>query len=417
MSFLNLPADTRYPADHLPWGLGRPRGAVRQRPLVRVGDYAVDLAVLAAASFFTPETRHALTQDTLNPLMTLGPEAWAAARAEIQRFLSGDDDRDDVRTRAVHDLDEVTLCLPACIGDYTDFYSSREHATNVGTMFRGADNALNPNWLHLPVGYHGRASSVVVSGHEVRRPLGQIKPPDGPPVVAPSKELDVEIEMGAFVGTGNALGTAIPVDEAERHVFGLCLVNDWSARDVQRWEYVPLGPFLAKNFLTTVSPWIVPLAALEAVRVDAPAQDPPPLPYLAEAHRRGFDIEITGAIQTAQMDAPFVVMRTNMRHLYWTIAQQIAHHTMNGCNLRAGDLLASGTISGPERGSEGSLLELAWKGTRPVALPSGETRVWLEDGDTFTISATATRPDGTKVGFGEATGTVVAARPLLIPPR
>ena len=405
--FLTLPADTLYPADHLPWGLGQPRGAVRQRPLVRVGDFAVDLAVLASSGYFDIETKHALTQDTLNCLMELGPEAWTAARAEIQRFLTGDDDRHDVRSRAVHALADVTLCLPAHIGDYTDFYSSREHATNVGTMFRGADNALMPNWLHLPVGYHGRASSVVVSGHEVRRPRGQVKPPDGPPVFSPSRELDVEIEMGAFVGPGNALGTAVSVDEAERHVFGLCLVNDWSARDLQRWEYVPLGPFLAKNFLTTVSPWIVPLDALAGVRVAAPAQDPSPLPYLREAAGRGFDIEITGAIQTAQMDAPFVVMRTNTRTLYWTLAQQIAHHTVNGCNLRAGDLLASGTISGPTPGSEGSLLELAWKGTRPVELPSGETRVWLEDGDTFTISATATRPDGTRVGFGEVVGTVV----------
>jgi len=407
--FLDLSADTLYPADHLPWGLGKPRGAVRQRPLVRVGDFAVDLAVLASTGYFDAAAKHALTQDVLNDLMELGPQAWDAVRAEIARFLSGSDDRDDVRSRAVHPLAEVALCLPAHIGDYTDFYSSREHATNVGTMFRGADNALMPNWLHLPVGYHGRASSVVVSGHDVRRPMGQIKPPDGPPVFAPSKELDVEIEMGAFVGQGNPLGTTVSADEAERHVFGLCLVNDWSARDVQRWEYVPLGPFLAKNFLTTVSPWIVSLVSLEGARCEAPVQDPAPLPYLAEAHRRGFDIELIGSIQTATMDAPAAIIRTNTRFLYWTLAQQIAHHTMNGCNLRPGDLLASGTISGPEPGSEGSLLELAWKGTRPVELPSGETRIWLEDGDTFTITASATRSDGQKVGFGEVVGTVVSA--------
>lgn len=407
--FLDLPADTLYPADHLPWGLGKPRGAVRQRPLVRLGDFAVDLAVLAASGYFDAAAKHALTQDTLNCLMELGPDAWDAVRAEIQRFLSGGDDRDDVRSRAVHPLAEVSLCLPARIGDYTDFYSSREHATNVGTMFRGADNALMPNWLHLPVGYHGRASSVVVSGHDVRRPMGQLKPSDGPPVYAPSKELDVEIELGAFVGPGNALGTPVSVDDAERHVFGLCLVNDWSARDVQRWEYVPLGPFLAKNFLTTVSPWIVPLASLEGVRCDAPRQAPAPLPYLAETNRRGFDIQLVGSIQTAQTGDPVEIIRTNTRHLYWSLAQQIAHHTMNGCNLRPGDLLASGTISGPEPGSEGSLLELAWKGTRPVELPSGETRIWLEDGDTFTITAAATRADGVTVGFGEAVGTVVAA--------
>lgn len=407
--FLDLPADTLYPADHLPWGLGKPRGAVRQRPLVRVGDFAIDLAVLASSGYFDVAAKHALTQDTLNDLMELGPDAWDAVRAEIRRFLDGDDDRNGLRARVVHPLAEVSLCLPARIGDYTDFYASREHASNVGTMFRGADKALMPNWLHLPVGYHGRASSVVVSGHEVRRPMGQLKPPDGPPVYAPTKELDIEIEMGAFVGPGNALGQPIGVDEAERHVFGLCLVNDWSARDVQRWEYVPLGPFLGKNFLTTVSPWIVPLVSLEDVRCELPKQEPPPLPYLAEANRRGFDIEIVGAIRTATMDASFPITRTNTRTLYWTLAQQIAHHTMNGCNLRAGDLLASGTISGPDRGSEGSLLELAWQGTRPVELPNGETRVWLEDGDTFAITATATRRDGRRVGFGEVVGTVVPA--------
>ena len=226
--FLTLPPDTLYPADHLPWGLGKPRGAVRQRPLVRVGEQVVDLAVLAASGYFEAETKHALTQDTLNCLMELGPDAWTAARAEIARFLHAEDDPNDVRSRAVHALADVPLCLPARIGDYTDFYSSREHASNVGEMFRGKDNALMPNWLHLPVGYHGRASSVVVSGHEVRRPHGQLKPADGPPVFAPSKELDVEVEMGAFVGMGNPLGRPIPIDEAERHIFGLCLVNDLS---------------------------------------------------------------------------------------------------------------------------------------------------------------------------------------------
>lgn len=408
--WLPLPADTLYPLDHLPWGLARPKNhALRPRPVVRVGDHVVDLAIIGATEHDLPEpVRHALMQDTLNCLMGLGADAWRAVREDVQQFLTRDAVDAAVRQRAVHRLADVEMLLPACIGDYTDFYSSREHATNVGTMFRGADNALMPNWLHLPVGYHGRASSVVASGHPVVRPSGQTKPADGPPVFGPTKELDIEVEMGVFVGPGNALGAPVSVDEAMRHVFGLCLVNDWSARDIQRWEYVPLGPFLAKNFLTTVSPWIVSPDALDACRVPAPAQEVEVLPYLREATRETYAIALTATLTTADGDA-MTVSETDFRHLYWTIAQQIAHHTVNGCNLRAGDLLASGTISGPDRASAGSLLERTWKGTEPLTLPSGATRTWLQDGDTVSITAVATRPDGTRLGFGECTGTVTAA--------
>lgn len=408
--WLPLPADTLYPLDHLPWGLARPKAhALRPRPVVRVGDHVIDLGILGATEHDLPErVRNALMQETLNCLMGLGEEAWRAVREDVQQFLTRDTVDAAVRQRAVHRLDEVDLLLPACIGDYTDFYSSREHATNVGTMFRGADNALMPNWLHLPVAYHGRASSVVVSGHPVVRPSGQTKPADGPPVFGPTKELDIEVEMGAFIGPGNALGTPIAADDAMRHVFGLCLVNDWSARDVQRWEYVPLGPFLAKNFLTTVSPWIVSPDALAGCRVPAPTQEVEVLPYLREATRETFAIEITATLTTADGES-LVISETDFRHLYWTLGQQIAHHTVNGCNLRPGDLLASGTISGPDRASAGSLLERTWKGTEPLTLPSGRTRTWLEDGDTVTLAAVATRPDGTRLGFGECSGTVVAA--------
>lgn len=410
MSFLDLPPDTLYPPDHLPWGVVRVPKALRPRIVVRLGDHALDLAVFAATHGGLPEeVRHALTQETLNCLMDLGPDAWHTVRSALQGFLREPDGDEGLRGRLVHALADVTPCVPAVIGDYTDFYSSREHATNVGVMFRGRDNALQPNWLHLPVGYHGRASSIVPSGHAVRRPHGQLKPPEGDPVFGPSKELDFELEMGAFIGPGNALGTPIPVDAAERHVFGLCLVNDWSARDVQRWEYVPLGPFLAKNFLTTISPWIVSLEALAPVRVAAPPQESGVLPYLREARRTTFDVTLEAHLKTARLEAPVRIARTNYRYLYWTLAQQIAHHTSGGCNLRAGDLLASGTISGPDEDSYGSLLELAWKGTKPLALPSGETRCWLEDGDTLTLTGYATLPDGRRLGFGEATGTVEAA--------
>ncbi len=410
MAFLDLPADTRFPLDYLPWGVVKVPKALRPRLVVRVGDHVLDLAIFAATHGKLPEAvRHAFTQETFNCLMGLGPDAWRAARAALMDFLRTPDGDEGARGRLVHRLVDVEPCLPACIGDYTDFYSSREHATNVGVMFRGKDNALQPNWLHLPVGYHGRASSIVPSGHPVRRPHGQLKPPEGDPVFGPSKELDFELEMGAFIGEGNALGTPISVDAAEGHVFGLCLVNDWSARDIQRWEYVPLGPFLGKNFLTSIAPWIVPLDALDAVRVDAPPQEGPVLPYLNEQRRTTFSVTLEAHLKTAGMDAPALIARTDFRHLYWTLAQQIAHHTVNGCNLRPGDLLASGTISGPDAESYGSLLELAWKGTKPLTLPSGEQRAWLQDGDTLTLSGYATRPDGQQLGFGEVTGTVMSA--------
>ena len=408
--WLALPAGTGFPLQNLPWGVAQPLGG-RPRPVVRLGDHALDLAVLADAGRFEEDgVRAALQAETLNAFMALGRPAWRAVREAVTAFLREADGDSGLRERAVHRLADVEMGLPAVIGDYTDFYSSREHATNVGVMFRGVDNALQPNWLHLPVGYHGRASSVVASPRSVIRPHGQLKPSEGPPTFGPSRELDFELEMGAFIGTGNALGVPVSADDAEAHVFGLALVNDWSARDIQRWEYVPLGPFLAKNFLTTVSPWIVPLDALEPCRVDAPAQEPAPLDYLREARRTTFAVTLEAHLQTAAMPEPARITRTDFRHLYWTLAQQIAHHTASGCNLRAGDLIASGTISGPTPDAFGSLLELAWKGTKPIALPSGETRAFLEDGDTLTLSGYATHPDGTRIGFGEVTGTVLPAR-------
>jgi fumarylacetoacetase len=319
--------------------------------------------------------------------------------------------RDDnaLRARAFHAQKDVTMQVPARIGDYTDFYSSYHHAHNVGTMLRGPENALMPNWKWLPVAYHGRASSIVASGAAVRRPHGQIKPPDAPaPIFGPSRSFDYELETAFLIGPGNNLGEPVPIDRATDHIFGLVLMNDWSARDVQAWEYQPLGPFLAKNFCTSISPWVVVLDALESFRKPLPPQDPEPLAYLRAANDFTYDIQLEARLQTASMDAPHVITRTNFQNLYWSIAQQLAHHTVNGCNLQPGDLLASGTISGPTEDSRGCMLELTWRGANPLTLPNGETRKWLEDGDSLTITGWA-QGDGYRIGFGEVTGRVLPA--------
>jgi fumarylacetoacetase len=304
---------------------------------------------------------------------------------------------------------DVEMLLPVEIGDYTDFYSSREHAHNVGTMLRGPDKALMPNWLHLPVAYHGRASSVVVSGTDLRRPCGQTKADDADaPIFGPSRNVDFELEMGFFIGPGNALGEPIPIARAEDHIFGMVLVNDWSARDIQKWEYVPLGPFLAKNFGTSISPWVVALEALEPFRANGPPQNPKPLPYLEASGPSSYDIRLEVTLQSVNMDRQERICASNFKHLYWSMAQQLAHHTVNGCNLRDGDLLASGTISGPTPDSYGSLLELAWKGTKPLVFPNGETRTFIQDGDRITMTAWCEGNDH-RIGFGEVTGRILPA--------
>ena len=285
-----------------------------------------------------------------------------------------------------HPVNVAYEAATADIGDYTDFYSSREHATNIGIMLRGKDNALQPNWLHLPVGYHGRASSVVVSGTDVRRPMGQTKAPDADrPVFGPSRLMDFELEMGFFVGPGNRLGEPIPISEAADHIFGMVLVNDWSARDIQGWEYVPLGPFLSKNFATSISPWVVTMDALEPFRCSGPAQDDPePLDYLKTPDDRAYDVHLEVLLQSGAMDAPASIATSNLRYMYWNVCQQLAHHTVNGCNARPGDLYGSGTISGPGKHERGSMMELSWRGAEPIALPGGEERAFLADGDTVT---------------------------------
>jgi fumarylacetoacetase len=414
-SFVDVAPESHFAIQNLPFGVFR-RDAREPRIGVAIGDLVLDLAELAGAGLLDDGPLAAdfwRRQHNLNALMAAGPAVWRSVRARVSRLLRHDEpllrDNAALRARALVPTSAVETLLPAEIGDYTDFYSSREHATNVGIMLRGPQNALMPNWVHLPVAYHGRASSIVVSGTDVRRPRGQTKADDtAQPAFGPSRSLDFELELGTFVGPGNALGQPIPVGDAAQHLFGMVLVNDWSARDIQKWEYVPLGPFLAKNFATSLSPWVVTLDALEPFRTAGPPQDPEPLPYLCITGDGAYDIHLEVTLQSEKMDRPQRISATNARHLYWSIAQQVAHHTSGGCNLRPGDLLASGTISGPTPDSLGSMLELAWKGTRPIALPTGETRVFLQDGDRLTLTGWC-QGDGYRVGFGEVTGRVVQA--------
>jgi fumarylacetoacetase len=415
-SFIPVSPDSHFPIQNLPYGVFRVLDG-RPRIGVALGEYVLDLKVIEEAGLFDSTSlrgQQVFARNSLNVFMSLGSTAWREGRAVISRLLDDQEptlrDNAELRARALVPQNQVEMLLPAEIGDYTDFYSSREHATNVGIMFRGKDNALMPNWLHLPVAYHGRSSSVVVSGTDLHRPCGQTKADDAAqPSFGPSKSLDFELEVGCFIGPGNPLGVPIPVERAPDHVFGMVLVNDWSARDIQKWEYVPLGPFLGKNFGTSISPWVVPMLALEPFRVAGPVQDPPPLPYLQRSGNWAYDIQLEALLQTATMDQPHRICATNFKHLYWSLSQQLAHHTVNGCNLRTGDLLASGTISGPTPDSYGSMLELAWKGTKPITLPSGETRSFLQDGDRLTLTGWCQGP-GYRVGFGEVTGKILPAR-------
>jgi fumarylacetoacetase len=415
-SFVPVPADSHFPIQNLPYGVFRRRGGGEPSVGVAIGDSVLDLAPLEAHGLLTGPTlrnHRVFAAGKLNPFLALGRTAWAEARAGVSRLLRADEPtlRDNalLRERVLLPRADVEMLLPAEVGDYTDFYSSREHATNVGTMLRGPDNALMPNWLHLPVAYHGRASSVVVSGTDVRRPRGQSKPESAAaPLFGPSKSLDFELETAVFVGPGNELGVPVPVGRAEEHVFGMVLLNDWSARDVQAWEYVPLGPFLAKNFASSISPWVVPLEALEPFRTAGPTQHPEPLAYLYAGRNGTFDIHLEVYLQAEGWVRAERVCASNFKYLYWSIAQQVAHHTVNGCNLRSGDLLASGTISGPTPDSYGSLLELAWRGTKPLTFANGERRTFLQDGDRVTMTGWC-QGEGYRVGFGEVTAKVLPA--------
>ncbi|MCZ2826857.1 MULTISPECIES: fumarylacetoacetase [unclassified Modestobacter] len=395
-SWLDLPADTGYGLANLPHGVFSTAGTA-PRTGVAIGDQVLDLAAA------TGDDVHAT--GTLNAFLAQGPAAWAALRAQLVDWFTDSAHRGAVEPHLLPRAD-VTMHLPIEVADYVDFYSSQHHAENLGKMFRPDSAALTPNWKHLPIGYHGRAGTVAVSGTPVVRPCGQRKAPaDDAPTFGPSQRLDIEAEVGFVVGAGSELGTAVPVGRFADHVFGVCLVNDWSSRDLQAWEYVPLGPFLGKSFLTSVSPWVVPLAALASARVDPPARDPQPLPYLRDdGERWGLDISLEVRLNGE------VLSRPPFDLMYWTPAQQLAHMTVNGASLRTGDLFASGTVSGPRADQRGSFIELSWGGKEPLTLADGSTRTFLEDGDEVVITATAPGPDGTRIAFGEVTGRVEPAR-------
>jgi fumarylacetoacetase len=370
----------------------------------RIGEHVLDLAPLAAEDSLGASAL--LGEPTLNPLMAAGPEVWAEVRAWVLDVATGAGRREQVEPHVLP-LDFVSLHMPFQVGDYVDFYSSEHHATNVGRMFRPDAEPLLPNWKHLPVGYHGRSGTVVPSGTEIVRPCGQRMPPGADsPVYGPSLRLDIEAEVGFVVGVPTALGSRVAASDARRHIFGVCLVNDWSARDLQSWEYVPLGPFLGKSFATSVSHWVLPLAALDGARVAPPARTQPLLDYLADDPVDPWGLDIDLEVQWNGT----TVSRPPFAQMYWTAAQQLAHLSVNGASVRTGDLFASGTVSGPDRDQRGSFLELSWNGTEPVSLGDGSERTFLEDGDEIVITGTAPGPDGTRVGLGEVRGRVTPAR-------
>ena len=414
-SWVEVAADSEFPIQNLPFGIAKIKD---KGPIVvsRIGDYVIHLNVLAEHGFFDDLGLDLLVfeKSTLNDFISLGKEKTAKLRDRLSAILDknlDDWDASELKDHFLAPIAQVEMMMPIQIGDYTDFYSSIDHATNVGTMFRDPENALLPNWKHLPVGYHGRSSSIMVSGTPTIRPNGQQKPNDGPPVFGPSKLLDFELEMGFVVGRETQLGDSVPVDQAEDFIFGMVILNDWSARDIQKWEYIPLGPFLAKNFQSTISAWVVTLDALQPFKVDGYKQTPEVLPYLKQKDIKNYDIQLEVAIQPDGQEAT-TVCNSNFKYMYWTMSQQLAHHTVNGCNVRVGDMYGSGTISGPEKNMYGSMLELSWKGTNPVPLANGETRKFIQDGDTVIMKGYSEK-DGIRIGFGECRSKVHPARQMV----
>jgi fumarylacetoacetase len=412
-SFIAVDSESDFPIQNLPYGVFSTRNGLAPRVGVAIGDYVLDLWELAQDCRIDVVEPAVFAASTLNPFMALGPKVWSSTRARISELLRHDHpelrDNPELRDRALVPMRDVRLHLPIAVAGYTDFYSSKEHATNVGVMFRGKDNALQPNWLHMPIGYNGRASTVVVSGTKVRRPRGQLKPPNvEQPAFAPCRRLDFELEMGVVIGQASAMGEMLSEARAEQMIFGFVIVNDWSARDIQQWEYVPLGPFQAKAFATSISPWVVTREALEPFRVHGPAQNPVPLPYLRQSRTNNFDLELDVSLRAEGMNEPKIICRTNFKYMYWSSVQQLMHHASSGCAMNVGDLLGSGTISGPEKHQRGSLLEISWNGTEPVELDGSITRSFLEDGDSLVMRGWC-QGDGYRVGFGEVEGTVLPA--------
>ena len=412
-TWLPVPRNSDFPIQNIPFGVFLTRDDIITIG-TRIGDYAIDLGALHQLGYFEgiPLTDDIFLQDTLNDFISDGKKTWRSVRNRIGEIFDVGNQalqhNEDHKKIVLFSMEEVEMKLPVQIGDYTDFYSSKEHATNVGSMFRDPENALLPNWLHLPVAYHGRSSTIVPSGTPVRRPLGQTYPKGADtPVFGPSKLVDFELEMAFITTDANVLGEPIPIEEAEDYIFGLVLFNDWSARDIQKWEYVPLGPFLAKNFASSISPWIVTLDALEPFRVQSPEQDPEPLPYLRQRGNHSFDITLEVDL-TPDKATPTTVTRSNFKYMYWTMAQQMAHHTVNGCKVNSGDMMGSGTISGPSPDSYGSLLELTWQGTKPVKLKDGSERRFIQDNDTITLRGYCQK-EGIRIGFGEVSTRLLPA--------
>jgi len=413
-SWITVPEGSDFPIQNLPFGIFKSTN-LNSRVGVRIGDQVLDLKALFILGYLEnlPFELSDFEAEYLNPLMKKGKKATSALRNRIAKLL--DVNHDDLKNHSQHadqvliSIDQIEMCLPVQIGDYTDFYSSREHATNIGTMIRDPQNALAPNWLYIPVGYHGRSSSIIVSGQNIHRPKGQIKPnPEEPPIYAPCRLLDFELEMAFITFDGKPLGDSISTAEAEDYIFGMCLFNDWSARDIQTWEYVPLGPFLSKNFASSLSPWVVTLDALEPFKLDGPVQDPKVLSYLEFEGKKSYDINLEVSLQPENAEES-VICQSNHKYMYWNLAQQLAHHTVNGCNVRCGDLMGSGTISGPTPDSYGSMMELSWRGTKPLILKDGTERKFIQDNDTVILRGHSSK-DGIRIGFGEVITKVLPAK-------
>ncbi|KPM09149.1 fumarylacetoacetase-like protein [Sarcoptes scabiei] len=415
MSFIDVPEDHPFPIQNLPYGVFSTSNEPQHRIGIAIGDEILDLSKiihLFKGQHLCDKAAIVFKQTTLNEFLSLGKDAWHEARLTIRNLLDRNNPilRDDsqLRKEAFVPQSLAKMHLPAQIGDYTDFYSSLEHATNVGSMFRDPKNALTPNWRYMPIGYHGRASSIVISGTPIRRPNGQTRPEeDKPPVFGPCRLMDFELEMAFLIGgPDNPLGQPIPIDKAEDRIFGMVLMNDWSARDIQKWEYIPLGPFLAKNVGTTISPWVVTMEALEPFKVPNTPQNPEPLPYLCHKDDYNFDINLDVYLKPDGMESN-LICTSNYKYLYWTMKQQLTHHSITGCNIRSGDLLATGTISGPKPNSYGSMLELSWKGTKPLHLNDGViTRTFLQDNDTVLFEGYC-QGNGYRVGFGHCDGKLL----------
>jgi fumarylacetoacetase len=412
-SFIPVDNTSDFPIQNLPYGVFSAKDGLAPRVGVAIGDQVLDLWQLVQDCRIDVVEPGVFAASTLNPFMALGPKVWSRTRARISELLRHDSpelrDNPKLRQRALVPMADVRLHLPIAVSGYTDFYSSKEHATNVGTMFRDKSNPLLPNWLHIPIGYNGRSSTVVVSGSKVRRPRGQLKPPNAEmPSFGPCKRLDFELEIGVVVGQPSAMGEMLTESQAEAMIFGFVILNDWSARDIQQWEYVPLGPFQAKAFATSISPWIVTREALEPFRLHGPEQDPVPLPYLRQVLPNNYDMELDVALRAAPMNQAVSICRTNFKYMYWSSVQQLVHHASSGCAMNIGDLLGSGTISGPDKHQRGSLLEISWNGTEPIELAGGVKRAFLEDGDSLVMRGWC-QGDGYRVGFGEVEGKILPA--------